>query len=73
MVLGEEKIPELYYVRSHSCLPRQTFVHLTGIARRLLFYKFLIKKSKPRPKLDRRKIGPIAQVIYEKMYTAFAK
>jgi len=36
-------------------------------------YKFWIKKGKPRPSLDWRKIGPLAETMYEEMYTAFAR
>ncbi|KAL2042921.1 hypothetical protein N7G274_003979 [Stereocaulon virgatum] len=47
---------------------KQKWASISG----MIFYKFFSKKGKPRPKLDRRKIGPMAQVMYEKMYIALA-
>lgn len=40
---------------------------------RLFSYKFLIKKGKPRPKLERKKIGSNAQRLHKQMYTALAE
>lgn len=73
MVLGEEEVGKHYGVCSLSGPSLLLPMRLMLTEHRLFFYKFFLRKGKPRPKLDRRKIGPKAQVMYENMYTSFAK
>lgn len=73
MVLGQEEIRIPLAVRPSLQLPVLYDPMISNEKNRLFSYKYTIKNAKPRPKIERRKIGINAQRLHSQMYTALAE